>query len=204
MACTDQTCLRRCNCVRQWHPHSRSCRHTGKHGECKLQCPGRRMGGSRHYMCCKSFKCKHLALQLPILALHLPAIHLIPTVAAVVVTVAPPTGVQTLPVRTSVATRCHVRSKAGGLPEQVLIVAVVFLWTIVFIGHVGTVWEAVTKSFPIGRWIRLSEGVSTYRRTQRRWSLQVNSVSGLHICWPSPRPGVKEVWRYQMSRIIKA
>jgi len=73
-----------------------------------------------------------LALDLPILALHVPAINLIPTVAAVVVTVAPPTGVQTLSVRTF---------------EQVLIVAVVFLWTIVFIGHIGAVWEAVTKPF---------------------------------------------------------
>ena len=93
---------------------------------------------------------EHLALKLPILALHVPAINLIPTVAAVVVTVAPPTGVQTLSVRTSVTNRgSHVRSKAGDSLEQVLIVAVVFLWTIVFIGYIGAVWEAVTKPFPI-------------------------------------------------------
>ena len=153
--------------------------------------------------CVVSHSSKHLALQLPILALHVPAIHLIPTIAAVVVTVAPPTGIQALPVRTSVANKGHIRLRAGDLPEQVLIVTVVFLWTIIFIGHIGAVWEAVTKPFPVGTWIRSSEGVSTHRRTQRRWSLQVNSVSGLHICWPSPRPGVKAVWRYQMSRIKK-
>ena len=53
--------------------------------------------GGYHILC-------NLALDLPILALHVPAINLIPTVAAVVVTVAPPTGVQTLPIRTSVQT----------------------------------------------------------------------------------------------------
>ena len=93
---------------------------------------------------------EHLALKLPILALHVPAINLVSTVAAVVVTVAPPTGVQTLPVRTSVTNRgSHLRSKTGDLLKQVLIVAVVFLWTIVFIGYIRAVWEAVTKPFPI-------------------------------------------------------
>ena len=92
---------------------------------------------------------ENLALDLPILALHVPAINLIPTVAAVVVTIAPPTGVQTLPVRTSVTNRgSHVRSKAGDSLKQVLIVAVVFLWTIVFIGHIGAVWETITKHLP--------------------------------------------------------
>ena len=95
--------------------------------------------------------CEDLALDLPILALHVPAINLIPTVAAVVVTVASPTGVQTLPVRTSVTNRGSQvdQRKTGNSLKQVLIVAVVFLWTIVFIGHIGAVWEAVTKPFPI-------------------------------------------------------
>ena len=56
---------------------------------------------------------EHLALELPILALHLPTINLIPTVAAVIVSVAPSTGVQTLPVRTSVGKKLNVKFKSG-------------------------------------------------------------------------------------------
>ena len=104
----DQTCLQRCSCVRQYHQHSRSCRHTGKHGERKLQYPEQWVDG----MYFESLN-EHLALELPILALHLPTINLIPTVAAVIVSVAPSTGVQTLPVRTSVGKKLNVKFKSG-------------------------------------------------------------------------------------------
>ena len=71
--------------------------------------------------------CEDLALDLPILALHVPAINLIPTVAAVVVTVAPPTGVQTLPVRTSVTNRGSQvdQRKTGNSLKQVLSIVAV-------------------------------------------------------------------------------
>ena len=47
-------------------------------------------------------KIDHLALELPVLALHVPAVDLVPSVPAVVVAVTSSPGVKTLPVRASV------------------------------------------------------------------------------------------------------
>ena len=95
--------------------------------------------------------CEHLALELPILALHAPAINLISAISAVVEAVASPTGVKTLSIRASVTNReSRLRSKAADDSlEQVLIVAVVFPWTVVFIRYIGAVGEAVTKPVPV-------------------------------------------------------